>query len=1279
MLRGDSKGRVPFALVAVLLLLSTGLTALYSARFAQDEASRRLREARLEALGEVADAVHAEVLAQAQHLAVDAIRRGTDGLVNETKIRLLFRETLADYLSTHFPRTVRSVAIRIEDYGGDLRLTGRRLMDIAPPNATDLDFVGDTPVEVPDPSAPDDWTVLDRLAYFSVHGYVNYTFSLEGVTVGRWAPLQTLVPVPAPLMEAKIEQLVRTGVGDVTGVGRTVKAILTTVVQFRILDGFASAARPETTAADVLTAQDVESAVNLAILLEEIRSFRAYDPVAAAAIDVAHGTAGRPLADLLERYAASGSLDAVDLYALYTGLDTRGLHMGALLAQAVAALADDAVLKHLDYLGLTPLADWLTKTAEGAAKTFDDFLDWLLDNPPEEAEYILEYLHVLFRDSGTPTTYLGPVTASLPDRGYDVPNGSSSIRISVPAHAFTIPFARKDLLSRSLDAFWVAYYPTFAGDARRIHEGIRDLANDVAAKLARDAVLAGLLAETASGPVDPKDEITFLAAVAARVEEAVDDAAEWFRSDPNAVDSLMRHLWDAAKAMIWGLVDHLVASYSILADESAQIANSEAALIEDLTARTAGDPDFQTLSDAQKSALRQMICDDVSAMGWAPRAFSEAREGDIATWRNALVVTNDTALPASRALRENLRAAAVGAGGWLLLARDTIHRVMQESAAGVAIASAEASIATSLGAFELWDPRNPKQRSLERFRVHHEPPLLRRIGLPGGPGLWIEIVDPTAIPVGPDTPNVHYTRPFERASRPFGTRWTVNVLGLLTVRAETESAVLIGPEGLEPAVVEKAWPLDFTITVDAYSGWNLTGVKYHNSNDILGDSWNLLLKFLDVAWEALSQLASWVMDALRTVVRVLMESLEPILSFVHTVVKVLTEVMRTIVDLLYQVAVGALQEILSVADVVVDAFPEKTFSVEAYGMSWRFVVNGADGRELGVTVDTGTLVASAAFVDLGEVRMPADVRYDVLASWEVSLGPYHLDADLDPLRLVQDYVLVGQAEWDDWWRMDLEALVLEPYLSYSYSIPIGWIPIPPYGDIEIEIGFEILITTDPLAIVFDLLLTTISQAFHDVDGMGLSLEYVIRFSESLLRHFSENVLAIVEKHGDDLVELSVYIEAEFNIGTMSPLGTGFRLAFVADGTALAGIVAWIAANVAAYLRALLSPLAFVDFQEMPVNLLEHLFIRVEVHVSVELPLPVRAVLKSIGLEFQLRVAAQIEANLAWIGSVLGQAWGTWEVNFGVYMDLPKPFGVLFGGPAGMGGSLWLLRGSFHPY
>ena len=224
MLRGDRSGRVPFALVAVLLVLSAGMSSLYAAKLGRDEADARLREARLAALGTVAEDVHREVLAQAQYVALGAIAQGTDGLLNETKAALGFRAGFADYVASHFPRVVRGVAVAVSAYAADLGFAQRRMEDQLPSNATRIEVVDGFPIETPDLAAPDMLAPVDRLAYFDIHGFVNYTMGLDGVALHKPAPLYTLVPVPAPLMEAKLEQVTRSGEGDLLGVGRTVKA-----------------------------------------------------------------------------------------------------------------------------------------------------------------------------------------------------------------------------------------------------------------------------------------------------------------------------------------------------------------------------------------------------------------------------------------------------------------------------------------------------------------------------------------------------------------------------------------------------------------------------------------------------------------------------------------------------------------------------------------------------------------------------------------------------------------------------------------------------------------------------------------------------------------------------------------------------------------------------------------------------------------------------------------------------------------------------------------------
>src|SRR2546427_5864649 len=431
--------------------MAAGMSALFAAKLAREEAAQRAHDARLEALARVAELVHGEVEQEAQQIGIRAVRAGTEGPLNESRIADAFEAAFAEYVGARFPRVVRSIEVYVTGYRARVALLDRRMEDLAPTEASRLERVHDTTIEIPDSSRPDHYAEVDRLAYHLIRGFVNYTLRMDEVVLARGVPLRALVPVPGPLIAAKVEQATRAGLGDLSGVGRTAKAILVTLVQFRVLDGWASAARPGTTTRDVLTPNDVALAVNFALLLEEVRLFRAFDRAAAWAADGARGrlppipddvhpgASERTLAHLLDTYAANGTLDPVDLYALFAGLDARGLSMAAVLAQAIAALIDQLSLKALDYTGLTPLVDFLVDVASRVIDVLDGFLRWLTGRPSRQVEYVQQYLRASFANAGIGTGFFGPTSVAIPGRAYVVPSGNSAITISVPAHAFVIP------------------------------------------------------------------------------------------------------------------------------------------------------------------------------------------------------------------------------------------------------------------------------------------------------------------------------------------------------------------------------------------------------------------------------------------------------------------------------------------------------------------------------------------------------------------------------------------------------------------------------------------------------------------------------------------------------------------------------------------------------------------------------------------------------------------------------------------------------------------------
>ena len=1271
MLRGDEAGRVPFALVAVLLLMSAGMSALYAAKLAGDEADRRATEAQLDALARVADLVHEEVEAQAQQVALRAIQEGTDGVVNGSRIGAAFRSGFADYIASTFPRAVRTVAVRVPDFRGEIHLVERETEDLVPSNATRTERIGGTDVLAVNASAPDSWSEVDRLAYYGVSGFVSYTVTMEDVILVRSLSLRTVAPAPIPWMAGKLEQAEHMGLGDVGGIGHTVKAILATLVQFRVLSGWASPAKPGTSTADVLTVRDVELAVNLALLLEEARLFRTYDPEAAAAIDAERGALpaipdgfppaeDRSLARLLATYAANGTFDAVDLYALFVGLDARGLSIAGVLAQSIAAMADQFVLKYLDYVGLTPFGDLLLDAALSTWDVVEGFLRGLFGMPSRQVEYVHQYLNATFVATGVGTRFFGPVPVSIPLRAYAV----GSVEISVPAHALLVPFPTKDLLSAEYDGFWEDYFPRFNASVTLVGRSLRTLVSDFSTQLAESAVLADLLPDTATGPVDPADDASLLSELGDRVSRAVDDAIAWVREDPSAIETLMANLWEAIRATMRSLVEHLVASYDGLVDATTALAAGTNALAKEMYARASLDPEFAGLSDAEKSSLQAEIAADVDASGWVSAAYEGGKARDAERWRAAVDTAN------GESLRARLREAVVGAAGWLRLARESVHGIIREVRAVQDVASLRAVYRTRLGPIELWERDRPGHIRREGFRVRHAPTFLRESENAEGM-LAVEIIDPATVPATSQTPNVHYTRLNESSHRPFTTTWSVRVVGALRLRLETVAAPFLGEAGLEPAVMETPWRLDFSFMIPSYSGWGLAGVSYRSSNSPLGDLWSFILDILDRAWSILAPVLRILMDIFLEAAKVMMQLLEPLMRFARDVVKFMADLTTLALDFLEDLARGVIDLVGALVDLLVEPAPEGSeFTIHAQGLRIDFLVNGDRGRDLEATARMGMMVVRLTVLDAeeaGEPR-PDGTRWDVIATGHAVAHPFELHARYDPIPPPTQHAVTGQASWEPTWSMDFEGPVLQTVYAVGFSAPVSF----PVGaaTVDVEFGVRAFFEEDPISMAEEFL----ERAFYDLlDLMGEPTSWGSfgEFLAAYIQRFVESADPLF----DAIAGVELYVSVDVKVGGAA--GGGFTLSFAADGEAVRDLFEWLARNIVLFFRNGADPFAPAEYVALPPDILEHVWLRVRGYLILELPEVVQRAFPL--LDGHVLVGASVQANVPVIGVWLGEEWGEWEVRFGAYVEL------------GVGGvpvdfmaaevlhELWLIRGMMRAY
>lgn len=1271
-MHGDGDGRVPFAFVAVFLLLSSGLAALYAAKLNGDEADRQVEEARLDALARVAEAVHEEVTGQAQQVALRAIVSGTQGVVNETRISEGFREGFRDYVRAHFPRVVRTIRVDVPEYAADISLLLSRTEDAVPSNATREQLVGGGTEVVTNDSAPDAWAEVERVAYHLVAGWVNYTLSMDGVTATRSLPLRVAANAPVPFMAAKLEETAHLGLGDFAGIGRVVKSVLTTLVQFRVLSGWASPmAEPGTeTTSDILTTADVELALNLGLLLEEVRQFRTFDRDAANAVDAARAAlpglpaaaASRGLVHMLETYAANGTVDAVDLYAIYTGLDARGIRMASVLAQAIAGIRDQLELKALDYFGLMPLADFFNGAVQWAGEMFDGFLRWLGGQPSRRAEYVRGYVKAVFVDTGVGTGFLGPQEASLPERTYAI----GSVNITVPAQAYEVAFPTRDLLASGYNEFWDAYYERLNASLGTVGTSLHALASEFAANVGQLLVVAGWLNESASGPIDPKDVTSLMAMLGGRILRAVDEAVDRIVNDPGLIDALTSRLGESLRATLRALVDHVVASYDGLAGREVVLPAAQGLMATDLAAQAARDPDYAALDASGVESLKTLIRADVAQ--WVPAAYEARKASDLAHWRDAAIRAN------AESFRAAMRAVIAGSGGWLILARAMLQRTIQDDIAALDTASLRAVVPTRTDPFVLTDPADPSRARTESFRIRQTPAYLRDPWA-GPPGvrrtgdLWIEVTDPADVPVAETSPNVHYTDPTSFSFHPYVTTWSVRVAGVVHLRVETACGAVVGPDGLEPVALEGDVPLHFGFSIAASSGWGLTGVTYQTSNSLWHDLVALGTWFLEKMWSVFSELLRPVLDAFRRVARVLLELVEPIARFANDVVRLLSQVAVGVVDFLRGIVWGVVDALGRVIDVFA-AIPRLAdrFHVRVGGLAIDVSIDPEPGTRFLASVRAGALDLWLRLVNLPEAGHAAAGRptWDVLSGWRVDLAPFRLSASLDPVMVEQETGLAGTASWEDSWALELAGPKVDNLLYFGRSWTFPGIASSA-GLAELVVGIRVLVPSDPGGLIQDVIAKSYEEAIAEVGGEPRSLEALVGF----LGAYARRVIANAEDAFDRSFQAQLFVQG-------GVAGKGFALAFVAEGRAVRELLTWVARNAMAFARSGWNPLAPAEYEGLPPAVMENLWIWGDVQFSVGVPSMLTGLAHVLGTE--VRAAATIRANVAAIGVLLGRSWGAWAVEFGAFLEVSvAKLEVLDFFSAGDIEAFWLLWGSLHAY
>jgi|GEM_PF-3207862 len=383
------KGRVPFSLGAVIaLLISVGLAG-YIINIDTERSSNVIKTP-VEDMDYVSRNIQEDIILQAYYIAIESIRNVTE----PTRLNPSAQENFTKFLET-YPKKVDGYLVEIISHEYyiifDLKST--------------IDHVTCHSVK-----SPSELCETGRATYFRLVGNVVYRLihPASGRVLERNALFDKNIYSPYPLLKGSIDRMQANSIGELNSVGRTLKYILTTITQLRVLEGLGGGAygsTARTSISDLLTEGDIEKGLMLSLLIEEARDFRDYDREIARQIGAEQ---------VLNNYLTNGTIDGADVFLLFKNCQLDKVDIGKVIGQAIYSYLDkflfDMYCKiwgdlsssvYIDPTLSEPLRSFeVTKTLEvideGLAKQclirwFYNILDWLGFNAGEIGHDVPSY------------------------------------------------------------------------------------------------------------------------------------------------------------------------------------------------------------------------------------------------------------------------------------------------------------------------------------------------------------------------------------------------------------------------------------------------------------------------------------------------------------------------------------------------------------------------------------------------------------------------------------------------------------------------------------------------------------------------------------------------------------------------------------------------------------------------------------------------------------------------------------------------------------------------
>lgn len=371
----EDLGTVSFAMLGVLIILLSIVSIAYISRIERINYENSVEGGRFSDMDIYGEKVFDSVESKLEQIGIQSAFGALEEA--ETDVSEIFDDRIVGYMDKVKEKRWARGDLRASFEGYDLSLD-RKISEVESIGPRMQDGGKYDEVKNDEPGVPGK---KNTTFCYEIRGTLNLTVENKGydLELDKKRDLDLTVDVPTPFIREKLNNFGKSIRGPNSHIARLTNYMLTTVAQFRSLNGFGMRSYDhigdygDKPTSELITKDDVELAVNLALILETAYMYRAVDDDMLQAFSE---NCSNPdiIEEILEEYLTEKKVDVGDIISLYyrygydNGTVSAGeafdLDLTSVISQAINSLVDQFILKYFDKMGIMPIADSIYRGAQ---------------------------------------------------------------------------------------------------------------------------------------------------------------------------------------------------------------------------------------------------------------------------------------------------------------------------------------------------------------------------------------------------------------------------------------------------------------------------------------------------------------------------------------------------------------------------------------------------------------------------------------------------------------------------------------------------------------------------------------------------------------------------------------------------------------------------------------------------------------------------------------------------------------------------------------------------